>query len=405
MSLTDTEKRTLRALAYKLSELAEADIEAKSKEKWIRHNTLKPGRPLFLADQMPWNELDFEPPCIEDKYWRVVENWMRKTIWRKTKLKTDLVVDPYIVLPAIYDSTPCGIPTKSKVVMLDPKNDVVSQHMECQINEPEDIEKIQIPIITPNPVRSAEIAELADELFHDIMPWRFAHGSLHLGIWDSISFCMGVENAYIEILDRPEMMHALMQRYVKAYMTRIEQLNKYKLYLPGSTLTHCSHNYMPDDDLDGDAVTQNGWAFGMAQLFTSVSPAVTKEFEVDYVKELFKQFKYIYYGCCDRLDDRMEIVCTLPNVRKLSCSPWSNRDIFAEKLPKSIIMSNKPNPAFLADDVFDEDKVRADLRHTIDAARKNGKQLEMILKDISTVKYKPENLVRYCEIAMEEAER
>ena len=92
-------------------------------------------------------------------------------------------------------------------------------------------------------------------------------------------------------------------------------------------------------------------------------------------------------------------------MRKLSCSPWSDREAFAEKMPATIIMSNKPSPAFLAGDSFDEDVVRKDIRRTVDAARKNGKKLEMILKDVSTIRYDPQRLRRYSEIATEEAEK
>ena len=66
-------------------------------------------------------------------------------------------------------------------------------------------------------------------------------------------------------------------------------------------------------------------------------------------------------------------------------------------------MSNKPNPAFLAGDGFDEDTVRADIRYTVETARKYGKTLEMILKDVSTVRYDVSRLKRFCAIAMEEA--
>ncbi|MCQ2445481.1 MAG: hypothetical protein MJ141_01170 [Clostridia bacterium] len=75
---------------------------------------------------------------------------------------------------------------------------------------------------------------------------------------------------------------------------------------------------------------------------------------------------------------------------------------FAEKLDPKYIMSNKPNPALLAGDVFDEEEVRKDLRRTIKAARSNGLNLEMLLKDISTVKYEPQRLWRWAEIAAEE---
>ena len=59
-------------------------------------------------------------------------------------------------------------------------------------------------------------------------------------------------------------------------------------------------------------------------------------------------------------------------------------------------------PAMLAEESFDEDALRRDLRRTIAAARKNSVQLEIILKDISTVRYQPQRLWRYSEIVLEE---
>lgn len=93
----------------------------------------------------------------------------------------------------------------------------------------------------------------------------------------------------------------------------------------------------------------------------------------------------------------------LPNVRKLSCSPWSDRERFAQNLDRSrYVMSNKPTPAYLAADVMDEKLVRDDLRRTLDAARRHDVCLEFILKDISTVCGKPQHVWRWAEIAMEE---
>ncbi len=126
---------------------------------------------------------------------------------------------------------------------------------------------------------------------------------------------------------------------------------------------------------------------------------------MEYMKRVFPHFRAIYYGCCERLDDRLDILEALPKVRKISCSPWSNPERFAEMLPKGRVMSAKPNPAFLATDSFDEDTVRRDLRRTIEAARRNHRNLEFILKDISTIRYDAARLWRWAEIAMEEVQR
>jgi hypothetical protein len=156
---------------------------------------------------------------------------------------------------------------------------------------------------------------------------------------------------------------------------------------------------------DDRALSGNAWAFGLAQLFTAVSPQITDEFEVQYMKRIFPYFGAIYYGCCDRLDDRMDIIEKLPKIRKLSCSPWSVRERFADEMPDYCVMSNKPNPASLAGGKLDEQLVRDDIRRTIAAAKAHNRNLELILKDISTVSHNPACLWRWHDIAMEEIMR
>ena len=90
----------------------------------------------------------------------------------------------------------------------------------------------------------------------------------------------------------------------------------------------------------------------------------------------------------------------LYDVKKISCSPWSNRDNFAEKLNKNIIMSNKPTPSYLAQSQVDFDIVKKDIQYTCEVARKNNIAVELILKDISTVKHDPKRLTKWAEVAM-----
>lgn len=63
-------------------------------------------------------------------------------------------------------------------------------------------------------------------------------------------------------------------------------------------------------------------------------------------------------------------------------------------------MSSKPTPAFIAADTVDYDVIEDDLKETLKAAKDNNVNLEIILKDISTVKYQPERITKWAEIAM-----
>jgi len=139
----------------------------------------------------------------------------------------------------------------------------------------------------------------------------------------------------------------------------------------------------------------------MAQLFTSVSPDTTEEFEIPYISKIAEKFGMIYYGCCERLDNRIELIKKIPNLKKISCSPWSKKEIFCQKIGKDFTASFKPIPAFLADVSLSEEKIRDDLRESVSYAKTNNVNAEFILKDVSTVNNSPERIKIWNKIAME----
>jgi hypothetical protein len=63
----------------------------------------------------------------------------------------------------------------------------------------------------------------------------------------------------------------------------------------------------------------------------------------------------------------------------------------------------KPNPAALSTSEIDEVTIRHDLRKVLDITKKC--RVEVIMKDNHTIGKRPENVVRWCQIAKEEAER
>ena len=273
------------------------------------------------------------------------------------------------------------------------------------LNGAEDIEKIKDIVITNDAEKNVEYLAEAEAIFAGVAPVKLSHGvSFNVGVWDFLSMYRGVEEVYYDLIDRPEFLHALMRRITDATLAGIKSANELKVYNDISQTCHCSYVYtdefLPDFGKGLGAVSQNSWAYGLAQLFTSTSPEVTAEFELPYITEMAQQFGAIYYGCCERLDDRLDIIKKIPNLKKISCSPWSDRNNFAEQIGKDFIISAKPTPAIFASDNF-EDVAREDLETMYNAAKANGANLEFILKDLSTVLNEPKRLNRWHEIAME----
>lgn len=163
--------------------------------------------------------------------------------------------------------------------MWDPNNYVVSHTFTNQLQEPEDLEKIKDKQLTLNKEQSDEWLEAAKYVLDGILPVRQAGGSdaHYLGIWDRLSEFMGVENIYIDLMERPEFIHQIMDRMTNSFLAGIHQANALGLMNTSDNTCHCSVIYndeqLPDFGAGKGSDTYHSWAMGLAQLFTAVSPA------------------------------------------------------------------------------------------------------------------------------------
>jgi hypothetical protein len=219
---------------------------------------------------------------------------------------------------------------------------------------------------------------------------------------------MGVEGALYALADRPDYVHRLVGRLTDGYMHTLDQLEAQGLLCGPQSLIHCTGAWTDELPAPGyDPArprTQDIWMMGLAQMFSTVSPRMFKEFEVDYASKLAARFGLVYYGCCDPLDGKMREVRMIPHVRKVSMSPWTNQERGAAEISRDYAFSRKPSPAFLAYDTFRSELVRDDLLATRTICERHGCPLEFILKDVSTVRYEPQRLFEWARIAMEVAQ-
>jgi hypothetical protein len=223
-------------------------------------------------------------------------------------------------------------------------------------------------------------------------------------VWDIISTLGGVENMMYAIADRPEFVHKIVGKMTDAHLNLLDQMEEKKLLASYQTEIHCTGSYtdeLPADGFDANAPrAKDLWTFGLAQLFSCVSADTYSEFDFAYSNKWYKRFGLVYYGCCDPLDKKMDAVRKIPNLRKVSMSPWTNAERGASELASDYVFSSKPNPAMLAGPTWEPEAVEKELGGIINACKKFGSPLELILKDVSTVKYRPESLFEWEKIAM-----
>lgn len=403
--LNPSEKDILCRLVNDYMEAARQPIQAEKIRLWKALNRGRMVRPMVTIDQLPWHELacDELTTHIRDPYWAEVETSLRQTLYKWRHFPVDMVIDPFIPIPKALTLTGYGIAPDEEVIG-DANASAISHQYHNQIQTLEDVNKIQDYHIRHDEAQTAQRLEEAQLLFGDLAPAVPMGCTLHLGVWDTLSMLMGVENVYFALVDQPELLHAAMERITQSMLCAIGDADACGAHNDNANICHCSHIYT-DELLPGSGegrgpLAQNCWAFGMAQLFTSTSPAVFEEFELPYISRMAEKFGMLYYGCCERLDDRLELVKRIPHVRKVSCSPWSDRKRFAENIGPDLVMSNKPNPAFLADSSLEEAVIEEDLRRTCELAVQNRVNAEFLLKDISTVRGDPTRLQKWAAVAM-----
>ena len=79
---------------------------------------------------------------------------------------------------------------------------------------------------------------------------------------------------------------------------------------------------LPGRSFDGVRLTRKDiWGRGAAQIFASVSKAMHDEFDIEYMIKTVGQCGLAYYGCCEPLDKKIDIVEKIPNLRKFPLRP------------------------------------------------------------------------------------
>jgi hypothetical protein len=403
----EKDREILRGLADRVAKIASLPVQTEKRRLWAALNGLKPERPMVAIDQICWNELNVGGvlDCLcEAPECRDYEQYFRRTLYQWEHFPVDMVVEPFVRVPKAIHNSGFGIDIEEITLATVESNDVRSHHYENQFHTLEDAEKIKSPIITHDPSESARRLDFANWLFGDLIETRSEGLDMYFSIWDVIAMWMGVQDALYAIVDEPEMIHAMVKRMADGYMSALDQLEAGGLLCYGQSLIHCTGAYsdeLPAPGFDPKKPrTKDIWVFGLAQMFATCSPAMFNEFEIEYSIPIFERFGLVYYGCCDPLDGKMNEVRRIPNLRKISMSPWTNQERGAQEIGSSYVFSRKPNPSFLAMESFDIDLIRNDLLQTKDICKQNGCPFELILKDISTIKNDPKRLDLWADAAM-----
>ena len=397
----------LRKLAREYYEQAMTPVNT---ERMMLHravNDLKMQRPVVLIDEIPFHELNFDGSLdlwCTDPVLRTAEDFMRKKLFQWKYFPADMVLEPYILLSKVIHNSGIGVAKQDDQLFVNEEKKGIAAHMyHDQLATPEDLEKIKLPVVTYDKKETmAQYTKLA-EAIGDIIPVKIVGYGCYSAPWDMISELRGVNNLLIDLVEEPEFSHQIVSKIYECEESRIRQMEEQDLLELNPYSLHCTAALCSDlaKDYDGGRVLRKHiWGRGMAQIFSSVSKEMHEEFDINYMKNLMSHFGLNYYGCCEPLDKKMDIVEKLPNLRKVSITPWADVDVAAEAIGKKYVLANKPNPASVSMKL-DEDTLKKEIGRTLAAVKRNGCSCDIVLKDISSAGHDVNNLVRWEKIVME----
>lgn len=422
--ISDSDKIILRELAAKLKEYSVRDIEQEKIKLWTAHNDLQRARPLIMIDpENGWNELitfkdDIKCQGFLAGEW---EMWLRKQLYYAEVLKDDTVLEDVFYVPYVAKDSHHGV-SLDKIganhqhgKTHNGGNSTTAYVWKEVIEDFEkDMDKIKDPIITVDFEESQKLLELAQETFDGLLKVRRRHRWWHsMHLTKDYIHLRGFENLFFDFYDYPDELNALMQRITDIYEMKLDYLQSNNLLAPNTGDSYIGSGgwgytsklrAFKNDEIEANGITtMDMWAHLESQETGEVSTEMFREFIFPHQARLAKRFGMVCYGCCEAVDPRWDVIKEIPNLRRVSVSPWANAEKMAEYLGSDYVYSYKPYPTMIAVPNIDEDEIRKNARDMLKLTK--NCHMEFVMKDNHTLGKNPNNAKRWVEIVREEIEK
>ena len=414
-SISHKDRDLLRQLGRRKAVLADDPVNRERRAAWFEHDAGAGGRVMVLAEHgavMDQNrpQPDSDLKC-ESEWARGIEKSLRSEIYQFEILRDDHVIEPRMTTNWKVTATDYGV--QSVVHWADNAGHLASRSWDPPIQDLDrDFGKLKPRTFSVD--REATLREKAalEEVFAGILDVQI-RGAFYwtMGLtWCAIDL-VGLQNLWLYMCENPEGLHRLMAFLRDDHIAFAQWLEREGLYTLNNENDYIGSGSMgytkalPGADCQGSGRirTRDLWVLSESQETVGVGPAQFEEFIFPYQLSIVEMFGKTYYGCCEPVDNRWRVLKRIPNLARVSVSPWANEEAMAEALGSDYVYSRKPNPTMISTGRFDEKQIRRDLAKTLAIAR--SCRLEIIMKDVHTLHNEPERLPRWVEIARQEIEK
>ncbi|HSQ39516.1 MAG TPA: hypothetical protein VLM78_05100 [Anaerolineales bacterium] len=406
--------KILRDLYKRQREIAQDPVMQERRQLWTRHAALDSTRPMILAETggvldelIPLSTLR----CQAD-WARQMERGLRELIFRYEHVRDDFVILPWIQYGWVVTVGDFGVQTE--LVRGDNEGKLGSYHWDPPIKDlDKDFDKLHFRELSVDREQTAAWATFLETYFGDIMPVRLrANYWWTTGLtWTAINL-IGLEPSMMAMYDNPAGLHRLMAFLSDECLHFLEWFEREGLLTLNNENDYVgsgSQGWTMELGINSGKGTAKSvdqpvrlrdlWGLSESQETVGVSPKMFEEFIFPYQLPVISRFGLSYYGCCEPIHNRWRVIKRIPNLRRVSISPWCDQEKMAAELGRDYIFCRKPNPAMISTARFDEDAIREDLRTTLRLA--GGCPLELVMKDVHTLNNEPLRLGRWVDLARE----
>ncbi len=403
--MTAKDRETIRELAAKWMEFASQPVMNERKSLWKAVHDLKSERPVILVETSPIENFVSESELrCEDPFLRAVEKNMLDNVRHAEEVGDDIVFEPYYRIGWQLDISDYGVPVEMKPATTAQGDQSLGYSFNFPIKKPEDIKKLRKRTFAVDREKSLKSKELLEDIMGDILPVKVANydpfaGELGNNEWTGMFFFgltwqvfrfIGNDGLLYWLYDAPDTIHRLMEFMYDDRVALFEFLEREGLIEVNTDSQMAgprSYGYvsdLPAPDYEGEVTLKNLWGWAESQEATIISPKMYKEFVLPYLARLSSMFGLVYYGCCEPVDDRLELIMeAIPNLRSVSVSGWADFDKVGEMLGRKYVYSRKPTPAFISGADPDWELAEEDMKKTYAATRDCN--VEILVRDLYTI--------------------
>ena len=395
----------VRDLASRVVEIANSPEQEKTRQRWRDTYMLRKTdrSPVCLCpDSSCWRELIPEDSLkCQDPFLRGVE-WKLQVALFHHQLGDDTIVLPYWKVNAVIEFEGdhlWGVPLKRHL----PDTKGGAWSYDPPIKTEADIKKLRMPTWRYNKAETDRRLNQFSELLDGIFPVRVnVLPPIFPGIGRNASDLIGLDSLLLNMALKPGMIHELMTFLKDSVLKCLDEVEAMGILTENNDSPVHFTESLKTTPADVPVRISDLWLRTESQQFQNVSPAMWREFCLEYQKPIMSRFKYVSYGCCEDLTDRIDDVLSIPNIRIFVNGPWTDLLTSVTKCQNrySIVWRQKASDVLFSPDL-------APIRKHLEDGMKmtQGCHRAIVLQEITTTNGNPGRLEDWVVLAKTVSEK